>query len=214
MNSDRLSGADDVTRLEPLGALQQIEFHGFALVQRAIAVLLDGGKMNEDIFPGGALDKSIPFRPVEPLHCTLLSHNELLSPLLSLKTHILCEAQIDTLPPQSMWTIGLTLQTAEPGQQERLLSFAPSKEKSAQSSGACRGSASFDCDIQHINLTNEHCCRVSTTAGIILMILISGKRRIIKKDGQYDREFIARARVIARPRKDGRPAYIVPSATL
>ena len=28
----RLSGADDVTRLEPLGALQQIKLHGFALV--------------------------------------------------------------------------------------------------------------------------------------------------------------------------------------
>jgi hypothetical protein len=40
-------------------------------------------------------------------------------------------------------------------QQERLLSFAPSVEKTAQSSGACRGGASFDCHAQNINpLTN------------------------------------------------------------
>jgi len=30
--------------------------------------------MYEDILPGGALDKSIPFSPVEPLDCALLSH--------------------------------------------------------------------------------------------------------------------------------------------
>jgi len=76
-----LSGADDVTRLEPLGALQQIELHGFALVQRTVPILLDGGEMNEDILPCGPLDKTVSFSPVEPLHSTLLSHNELLSPL-------------------------------------------------------------------------------------------------------------------------------------
>jgi hypothetical protein len=35
--------------------------------------------------------------------------------------------------------------------QEWLLSFAPPVEKAAQSSGACRGGASFDCDKQNIN---------------------------------------------------------------
>jgi hypothetical protein len=91
-----LSGADYVTRLESLGALQQIELHGFALVQRAITILLDGGEMNEDIFPCGPLDKTISFSPVKPLHCTLLSHNELLSPLLILEFHILREARVLT----------------------------------------------------------------------------------------------------------------------
>jgi hypothetical protein len=78
------SGADDVARLEPLGALQQIELHGFALVQRTITILLNRGEMNENILPSGPLNKSVSFGPVEPLYCTLLSHNELLSPLLRL----------------------------------------------------------------------------------------------------------------------------------
>jgi hypothetical protein len=89
----RFSGADYVSRLEPLGALQQIKLHGFALIQRAVTILLDGGEMNEDIFPCGPLDETISFSPVKPLHSTLLSHNELLSPLLILKFHILREAR-------------------------------------------------------------------------------------------------------------------------
>jgi hypothetical protein len=90
-NSDwfRLSGADDVTRLEPLGALQQIKLHGLALIQRTVTILLDGREMNEDVFPCGPLDKTVSFSPVKPLH----SHNELLSPLLILKFHILREAR-------------------------------------------------------------------------------------------------------------------------
>jgi hypothetical protein len=38
--------------------------------------------MNKDILPSGALDKSIPFGPVKPLHCTFLSHKVLLSTFL------------------------------------------------------------------------------------------------------------------------------------
>ena len=38
--------------------------------------------MNEYVLPGGALDESISLGPVEPLYCALLSHKELLSPLL------------------------------------------------------------------------------------------------------------------------------------
>jgi len=61
-----------------------------------------------------------------------------------------------------MWTNRLTLRTAEhTGQQERLLSFTPSIEKAAQSSGACRGGASFDCNTQNINLK-----RMSITAKV------------------------------------------------
>jgi len=68
--------ADDVCRLEAFGALQQVKLHGLTLVERAVTVLLDGGEVHEHIFPRGALDESIPFRPVEPLHCTFLSHGK------------------------------------------------------------------------------------------------------------------------------------------
>jgi len=30
--------------------------------------------MHEDILPRRALDKAVPFRPIEPLHCSFLSH--------------------------------------------------------------------------------------------------------------------------------------------
>ena len=63
-----LNGAHDVACLEALGALEQIELHGLALVQGAIAVLLDGGEMHEDVFAGGPLDEAKTFGSVEPLH--------------------------------------------------------------------------------------------------------------------------------------------------
>jgi len=72
----RLRRADDVCRLEAFGALQQVKLHGLTLVQGAVAVLLDRGEVHEHVFSRGALDKSIPFRPVEPLHCTFLSHEK------------------------------------------------------------------------------------------------------------------------------------------
>jgi hypothetical protein len=69
-------GSDDVCRLKALGALKQIELHGLTFIQRAVAVLLDGGEVHEHIFARGALDESITLRPVEPLHCTFLSHGK------------------------------------------------------------------------------------------------------------------------------------------
>ena len=66
--------ADDVRRLKSLGAFQQVKLDSLTLVQGPVAVLLDGGEVHEHIFPRGALDKSISLRPVEPLHCTFLSH--------------------------------------------------------------------------------------------------------------------------------------------
>jgi hypothetical protein len=65
---------DDVRRLKAFGALQQIKLHGLTLIERAVAVLLDRGEVHEHIFPRGALDESISFRPVKPLDCTFLSH--------------------------------------------------------------------------------------------------------------------------------------------
>ena len=70
----RVLGADDVRRLKSFGALQQIKLHGLTFVERAVAVLLDGGEVHEYIFSRGTLDKSISLRPVKPLHCTFLSH--------------------------------------------------------------------------------------------------------------------------------------------
>src|ERR1700675_3102041 len=67
---------DDVCRLKAFGALQQIKLHGLTFIERAVAVLLDGGEVHEYIFSRGALDESISFRPVEPLHCTFLSHGK------------------------------------------------------------------------------------------------------------------------------------------
>jgi hypothetical protein len=146
------SGADDVTRLEPLGALQQIELHGFALVQRAVTILLDGGEMNEDVFPCGPLDKTISFSPVKPLYCTLLSHNELLSPLLRLEIHILREARAYLTPSKPVDDFGFALQCdREPGSTRKAPEFRAVVEKTARSSGACRGGASFDYNMQNIN---------------------------------------------------------------
>ena len=68
--------ANDVCRLEAFGALQQIKLHGLSFVECAVTVLLDGGEVHEYIFPRGALDKSISLRPVEPLHCSFLSHGK------------------------------------------------------------------------------------------------------------------------------------------
>ena len=69
-------GADDVSRLEALGPLQQVELHGLTFIERAVAVLLDRGEVHEHIFPRGALDESISLRPVKPLDCTFLSHGK------------------------------------------------------------------------------------------------------------------------------------------
>ena len=70
------SGANDVPRLEAFGAFEQIELNGLTLVERAVAVLLNRGEMNEDIFPRGALDETVSLRPVKPLDCSLLSHRK------------------------------------------------------------------------------------------------------------------------------------------
>jgi len=69
-------GANDVSRLKAFGAFEQIELNGLTLVERAVAVLLNRGEMNEDVFPRGALDETVSLRPVEPLYCSLLSHRK------------------------------------------------------------------------------------------------------------------------------------------
>src|SRR5258708_24924063 len=78
--------------LEAFGALQQIELDGFALVESAIAVFLDGGEVDENIFTRGPLDKTVSFCPVEPLYCTLLSHKSTPFPSVDRFTRVLREA--------------------------------------------------------------------------------------------------------------------------
>jgi len=68
--------------LEALGAFEQVELHGLALIERAVSILLNRGEMDEHIFAGGALDESIALCSVKPLHNALLFHGRLLSPLL------------------------------------------------------------------------------------------------------------------------------------
>jgi hypothetical protein len=174
------SGADDVTRLEPLGALQQIELHGFALVQRTVTILLDGAEMNEDIFPCGPLDKTVSFSPVKPLHCTLLSHNELLSPLLILEFHILREARASNDPLKACGRNMFCLAAIETlVQQERLRSFAPG----ARENGAKLRSLSWWREFRlqytkHQPKLMNVAAAIPATAGIIFRNFLSGKRRI------------------------------------
>src|SRR5271167_4080285 len=99
-----------VARLEAFRAFEQIELDSLAFIQRAVAVLLDGREMHEDILAGGALDESVALRPVEPLHSTLLSHKEspfasslriILSSLVCLPWPMCCNAATcDRTPPQ------------------------------------------------------------------------------------------------------------------
>jgi hypothetical protein len=75
-SSDERLGTDDVAGLKAFGAFEQIELHGLTLVERAVAVLLDSGEVYENVLSRGALDETISFRPVEPLHSSLLSHRK------------------------------------------------------------------------------------------------------------------------------------------
>jgi hypothetical protein len=65
----------DVGGLEAFWSLGEVELDGFALVQTAIAVLLDRRKMYEYILARGALDESVTFGSVKPLDSPFFSHN-------------------------------------------------------------------------------------------------------------------------------------------
>jgi len=73
-NGSQILCADYVCRLKALGALEQVKLHGLAFIQRAVAVFLNCREVYKHIFSCRALDKSVSFRSVEPLHCTFLSH--------------------------------------------------------------------------------------------------------------------------------------------
>src|SRR5689334_20850618 len=55
------SATQDVRSQKAFGALQEFKLHSFAFIQRAIAVFLDRGKMNENVFPGRTLDEAVSF---------------------------------------------------------------------------------------------------------------------------------------------------------
>ena len=54
-------------------ALFDLEFDHLAFVQGLVSIHLDGGEVNKHVFARLALDESIPFRCVKPLHYTLFS---------------------------------------------------------------------------------------------------------------------------------------------
>ena len=57
-----------------LGPLHEFVFHGFSLIEGPIAIFLDRGKVDKDVFPGRALNEAIAFGSVEPLYSSLLFH--------------------------------------------------------------------------------------------------------------------------------------------
>lgn len=69
-----LLNALDRVGLQTFGALADLKVHHSSLIQRAIAVALDGREMNEDILAAFAFDESVSLGRIEPLNCTLFFH--------------------------------------------------------------------------------------------------------------------------------------------
>ena len=64
----------DVLGLQALGAFADLEFNRLAFVQRLVPLRLDGGKVDENVLAGLALDEPESLAGVEPLHCSLFFH--------------------------------------------------------------------------------------------------------------------------------------------
>ena len=73
---DYVSGLQrlNVGSLQALGAADNLEFNGLALVKRAVAVRLNGGEMDENVLTALALDETKTLGGVKPLHCSLFFH--------------------------------------------------------------------------------------------------------------------------------------------
>src|SRR5271156_92754 len=117
-----------VARLEAFRAFEQIELDSLAFIQRAVAVLLDGREMHEDILAGGALDESVSLRPVEPLHSTLLSHKE--TPFASAKNYSFAAclfAQLAGIPSNGLknFFIGVAAGRRKHTKRKRLPGISP-----------------------------------------------------------------------------------------
>src|SRR6476646_7385527 len=63
--------AQDIRGQKPLGTFHELIFHGFTLVKSPVAIFLNSGKVDEDVFPGRALNEAIAFGSVEPLYSSL-----------------------------------------------------------------------------------------------------------------------------------------------
>jgi hypothetical protein len=57
--------------LQTLGSAYDLEFYGLALVERAVAIRLNGGEMDENVLSGLALDESEALTRVKPLYSSL-----------------------------------------------------------------------------------------------------------------------------------------------
>ncbi len=68
------SNPHDILGLQTLRPLLHLELHFRALVQCAITIGLDGGKMDEYIIARWPLDKPIAFGGVKPLHNSSFLH--------------------------------------------------------------------------------------------------------------------------------------------
>ena len=66
--------AGNVLCLKAFGAFLYFKFHCLAFVERFVSVHHDRGEVNENIFTGLTLDKTIAFRSIEPLDCSLFLH--------------------------------------------------------------------------------------------------------------------------------------------
>jgi hypothetical protein len=70
----QLNDTGDVGCIQSFGALLADKFHGIAFVERFVAVLLYGGKVDEDIFAARPLNETVSFSSVEPLYDALFFH--------------------------------------------------------------------------------------------------------------------------------------------
>jgi len=146
--------AADVGCLETLRSLEQVELNRFAFVQRAIAVFLDCGEVNENVFACGALNEPVSLGSVKPLYCTLLSHKVLLSPLVIEFAAILREACASIAPLEEFERTCLRsfVLTAVCPQKGKALNFSENDYPRVQSRTTI---CEFDDVAQHINLNRK-----------------------------------------------------------
>ena len=69
----------DISRLRPLGSLDDIKLDVLPLFESFEPVSLQSRVVNEDIFAALESNESKPFPVVKPLHSTFASHTGLLS---------------------------------------------------------------------------------------------------------------------------------------
>src|SRR5512135_3689959 len=65
---------DDVRGLQAFRALLDLEFHRVPFIQRAVAIGLDGGEVDEHVSSRFPLDEAVPLGCVEPLYGSFFLH--------------------------------------------------------------------------------------------------------------------------------------------